>query len=100
MKLVGEPRGMMTALGIVNRYVQDQFGTAGYSDALAVLNCCNCARFHGLVHGLSGHFTSSKWVAKGPRMLKEGANEDWSTVKSFDRGGNPVHCNTGGRRRE
>lgn len=51
MKLVGEPQGVMTALGIVNRYVQDQFGTAAYSD--------------------------------------------WSTVKSFDRTGNPVYCNTG-----
>ena len=51
MKLIGEPRSLHIALGMVNRHIQDQFGTPGYIE--------------------------------------------WSTIKSFDGAGNPVHCSQG-----
>ncbi|CAK9118729.1 unnamed protein product [Durusdinium trenchii] len=51
VKLIGEPRGLHLALQMVNRHIQDQFGTPGYTD--------------------------------------------WSTIKSFDRSGNPIHCSPG-----
>lgn len=51
VKLIGEPRNLTLALAMVNRHIQDQFGTPGYTE--------------------------------------------WSTIKGFDRAGNPVHCSPG-----
>lgn len=32
VKLIGEPRGLHIAVNLVNRYIQDQFGTPGYTE--------------------------------------------------------------------